>query len=94
MDQNQEIIQELKTINEKLEKLTNPSKVAMHNFISGTFRSLGMLFGTIIIGSIIIYFFSQIDFTKKITSWVEDTLTQISWQKIIAPQNQIIEQQQ
>lgn len=86
MDPNQEILQELKNINEKLEKFTKPSKVMWSNFLSGTFRSIGMLFGTIIIGSILIYFFSQLNFTKAVTGWVENTLSQIRWEKIVTPQ--------
>ncbi|MEI8067686.1 MAG: DUF5665 domain-containing protein [Candidatus Shapirobacteria bacterium] len=92
MDPNQEIISELKALNEKLDKVTKPSKLMWTNFLSGTFRSLGMLFGTIIIGSILIYIFSQVDFTKSVSKWVEDTLSQIRWEKIVTPQNEIIEQ--
>ena len=92
MDQNQEIISELKALNEKLDKITKPSKLMWTNFLSGTFRSLGMIFGTVVIGSILIYFFSQLDFTKAVSGWVENTLSQIKWEKIITPQISTLEQ--
>lgn len=92
MDQNQEILTELKNINQKLEKFTKPSKIMWTNFLSGTFRSIGMVFGTVIIGSILIYFFSQLNFTKAVTGWLENTLSQIKWEKIISPEVPTLEE--
>jgi len=90
MDQNQEILQELKNINKKIEIFTKPSKLIWLSFLSGTFRSLGTIFGTLIIASLLFYLFSQFDFTKSISSWMENTLNQINWEKIIVPQTSII----
>jgi hypothetical protein len=90
MDQNQEILQELKNINQKIEKFTKPTKFAWLNFLGGISHSLGTLFGTAIITLILIYVFSRFDFTKSISNWMENTLNQINWEKIIIPQTTII----
>jgi len=92
MDPNQEILQELKNINQKIEKFTKPSKSIWLNFINGTFHSLGTIFGTLVIASALIYLFSRFDFTKSISGWIEQTMSQINWTKIVAPQIQQIEQ--
>ena len=92
MDQNQEIIDELKNLNQKIEKFTKPSKFAWFNFIGGISHSLGTIFGTAIITLILVYIFSQFNFTKSISTWMEKTMSQVNWTKIIAPQNPTIEQ--
>jgi len=92
MDQNQEIIVQLQEVNKKLEKISNPFKFAWLNFFAGTFHALGTIFGTVIISGILIYIFSQLNFTKSISSWIEDTLTQVKWEKVITPQTQMIQQ--
>lgn len=86
MNQNQEIISELKEVNKKLEKISNPIKFAWLNFFAGTFHALGTIFGTVIISGILIYIFSQLNFTKSISIWLENTLSQVKWEKVIAPQ--------
>jgi hypothetical protein len=93
MDQNQEIISELKSINKKLEKLTKNSKFALRNFVGGTFNALGAVFGTLIVASALIYIFSRFNFTTSISKWIENTMSQINWTKIVSPQTQIIQQQ-
>jgi len=92
MDQNQEILQELKNINQKIEKFTKPSKSIWLNFLNGTFHSLGTIFGTLVIASALIYIFSQFNFTKSVSGWIEQTMSQINWTKIVTPQLQQIEQ--
>ncbi len=92
MDQNQEILSELKNINQKLEKITKTSKFAWFNFLGGISHSLGTIFGTVIIASALIYIFSQFNFTKSISNWLESALSQVKWEKIIAPQIQTIQQ--
>jgi hypothetical protein len=92
MDQNQEILTELKNINQKIEKFTKPSKFAWLNFIGGISHSLGTIFGTAIITVILIYIFSQFNFTKSISTWMENTLSQVKWEKIVSPQIPTIEQ--
>lgn len=94
MDQNQEIIDELKNLNQKIEKFTKPGKFAWLNFIGGISHSLGAIFGTAIITLALIYIFSQFDFTKSISNWMEKTMSQVNWTKIIAPQASTIEQTQ
>lgn len=83
---NSEILVELKKLNKRLDKLTKLSKVSFSNFISGTFHSLGAIFGTLIIASALIYFFSQFNFTSSISKWIENTMSQINWTKIVTPQ--------
>lgn len=92
MDPNQEILQELKNINQKIEKFIKPTKFAWLNFLGGISHSLGTIFGTAIITLILIYVFSQFNFTKSISSWMENTLSQIKWEKILIPQIQTIQQ--
>ena len=91
---NSEMLAELKKLNQRLDKLTKLSKVSFSNFISGTFHSLGAIFGTLIIASALIYVFSQFNFTSSISKWIENTMTQINWTKIITPQIQTSEQPQ
>jgi hypothetical protein len=71
MGQDQEILQELKIINKKLDKFTHPIKGAWYNFSSGMFRSLGYIFGTAIITSLILYFLSKSNFGQSISKWFE-----------------------
>ncbi|MDD2482746.1 MAG: DUF5665 domain-containing protein [Candidatus Shapirobacteria bacterium] len=92
MDSNQEILKELKNINQKIEKFTKPSKSIWLNFLNGTFHSLGTIFGTAIVTLILIYVFSQFNFTKSISTWMENTLSNVKWEKIFTPQIQQIKQ--
>lgn len=101
MDQNQEIISELKKLNQKIETINNnnrffifnasPSKFAFFNFLGGTFHALGTLFGTVIIASALVYVFSQFNLTASISSWIETTMSQVNWQKIVVPQNTTVQ---
>ncbi|MFA7675967.1 MAG: DUF5665 domain-containing protein [Candidatus Shapirobacteria bacterium] len=92
MDQNQEILTELKNINQKIEKFTKLSRFGWLNFIGGITRSLGTIFGTAIITLVLVYVFSQFNFTKSISTWMENTLSQIKWEKILTPQIPTLEQ--
>ena len=100
---------EVKKLNQKLDAVgsqnrfmvytTNPWKFASYNFIAGIFYSLGMLFGTAVIATVLVYFLGKMDFTRPLSQWVEKTLGQIKWEKIITiPSNtinqKIIEQEQ
>lgn len=88
---NIEILEELKKLNKQLEKANRLGKVSLSNFISGTFHSLGSIFGTLIIATALIYVFSSFNFTKSISSFIENTLSQVNFEKIIAPQIQQIQ---
>lgn len=83
---NSEILAELKKLNQNLHKLTKLSKVSFSSFINGTFHSLGTIFGTLVIASALIYIFSQFNFTKSISVFIENTMSQINWTKITNPQ--------
>jgi hypothetical protein len=87
MDTNQEILSELKKLNNRFFVFnTNPFKFGIFNFLGGTFHSLGTIFGTVIITSVLVYLFSRASFTKSISSWIENTLNQVKWEKILTPQ--------
>ena len=89
---NQEIINELKILNKKIDLITRPIRFTFLNFLAGTFHALGAIFGTLIITSAIIYIFSQFNLTKSISQWFENTLNQVNWSKIITPEPNKIEQ--
>jgi len=90
MDQNQEIIFELQKINKKIDNYTNPFKLSWSNFLAGTFHSLGTLFGTLIVASALVYVFSKFNFTTSISKWIENTMSQVNWTKVVAPPAQTI----
>ena len=84
---------EIKKLNQKLDRIggqnrfmvysTNPVKFGWYNFLAGIFYSLGILFGTAVIATSLLYFSSKYNFTNSITTWVETTLSQIKWEKIL-----------
>ena len=71
MENNQEIISQLESLNQKVEKFLNPKKMMWHNFLYGIFRALGYLFGTVVIASIIIYLLSQSKIGQSIQTWIQ-----------------------
>ncbi|MFA6518944.1 MAG: hypothetical protein WCV93_04855 [Candidatus Shapirobacteria bacterium] len=79
----EELLEQIKKLNQRLDYITNPFKNAGLNFVTGIFRSLGGLFGTIVIAGAFFYFFSKIDLVKPMTNWIETILSQIQWQKVI-----------
>lgn len=101
MDQNKEIISEIEKLSKKIEDInhnrffvfsSNPLKFILFNFLAGAFRSLGAIFGTLIIASALVYVFSRVTITKSISSWIENNLSQINWEKIIDPQRQKLQE--
>ncbi len=46
--------------------------------------TLGSLFGTAIIVSIVVYILGKIDFIQPITTWIEKVMSGIDWQKILS----------
>lgn len=100
---------EVKKLNQKLDSIgsqnrfmiysASPWKFGWYNFIAGIFYSLGMLFGTAIVATVLVYLLGKMDFTRPLSVWVEKTLSQIKWEKIISvPTNtlnqKVIEQNQ
>lgn len=71
LDPQQEILQQLKKLNYKLDKMTDPWKNAWSNFLYGVFRALGYIFGTAIIAASILYIASQLTIGKNIINWFE-----------------------
>jgi len=79
----EELLEQIRKINQKLDYITNPFKNAGYNFVAGVFRSLGGLFGTIVVASTFFYFFSKVDLVKPMTAWIENVLSQIQWERVI-----------
>lgn len=85
---------EIKKLNQRLDQIgsqnrfmiysVNRWKFASYNFWAGVFYSLGMLFGTAVIATVLVYFLGKMDFTKPLSQWVEKTLGGIRWEKIIS----------
>jgi len=63
---NAKLIQEIKKLTEQLELQNRPFKRIRTAFVSGIFTALGYLFGTVVVGALIIYIFSRLSFTKNI----------------------------
>jgi len=72
MENNQEIINQLESLNQKVEKILSPKKMIWHNFLFGISRALGYLFGMIIIASLIAFLLSKISIGQYITDWIQD----------------------
>lgn len=93
MKSREQLVLEIKKLNEKLGAINNrsqymiynanPFKFFVFNFIAGVSHALGTLFGMIIITAVIIYFLSRINVMSAINSWLEDTMSQVKWEKII-----------
>ncbi len=101
METNEKIAIELQELNSKLDELSSsknrymvfssrPLKFMWFNFMAGMFHMLGMIFGTAIMVSIFIYLFSRFNFTKPISNWIESTLKQVSWEKVVPQPSTII----
>lgn len=91
--ENEQLIAEIKKLNEKLANINhnsqymvynaNPFKFMFFNFLAGVSHALGTLFGTIVVTAIIIYFLSRINLMGAINNWLENTMSEIRWEKII-----------
>ena len=87
------LAKELRKLNQNINELrhsgkfmlysANPFKFALMNFIAGAFHSLGGLFGYIVIFGAFIFFMSKVNLNQLITNWVESTLGQINWEKVM-----------
>ena len=85
MTQDEEILAELKKLNLNLQKNNNHFKRSWASFLNGTFYALGAIFGTLIIASALIYLFSRFNITASISKFIENTMEQINWTKIVSP---------
>ena len=78
MDQNQEIIDELKNLNQKIEKFTKPSKFSWFNFIGGIAWGLGVTVGISLIAyllGLVLRAFEAMPFIgERLADIVEHTL--------------------
>lgn len=96
-EDNKELTKELKKLNKNLDEIktsgkyliysANPLKFGLFNFIAGIFHVLGKIFGYIVIFGVVAYFFSQYNITKTVSQWLEKTLQQVRWERIIIPQS-------
>lgn len=71
MNPDEEIINQLQKINQRLDQLSNSRKIIVREFVSGIFRSFGSFLGTSIIILISIYFLSQINFGQTINDFIQ-----------------------
>lgn len=82
MTPNEELLIELKKINQRLDLIANPFRHAWFSFRAGIFQSLGNLFGTVIIATLVVYLFSQLQLGQAFTQWfqslIESTVTQLT----------------
>ena len=85
MTPEQEILAELKKINDQLAKQSNG---VGKNFLLGFFHSLGTFVGYIAIVLILAYFASKFNFMAIMSKSFEDMMSQINWTKIV-PQPKI-----
>jgi len=84
---------ELKNLNKHLKELknsgkhmiysANPFKFGLYNFIAGIFHSLGALFGYLVIFGAIAFLFSQFNVNNLMSKWVENTLQNVNWNKVV-----------
>ena len=66
--------EQLAKISSKLDRLTNPAKLAGLQFIAGIFHSLGSLFGTAIIAGVVVYLFSQMNLSASINKYIQSLI--------------------
>ena len=93
MKEQKELTSEIKKLNNQLEGLrnsgkhmiysANPFKFSLFNFLAGIFHTLGSLVGYIIIVCLAAYLLSRVNINELISKWMENTLGQIEWEKII-----------
>lgn len=89
----QQLTEEVKKLNSKIDEIknsgklmiysANPFKFAVFNFIAGIFNTLGSLFGYLVIFGIAAYFLSQINLGNVVTGWLEKTMGQVDWNKVV-----------
>ncbi len=94
MEGEKELVNEIKKLNEKLDQLTSsgkymiysasPAKFSFFNFLAGIFHSLGSLIGYVIIFAVAAVFLSRINLPALVGKWVESTMSQINWGKVIS----------
>lgn len=92
-EENKQLTKELKELNKHLKELKNsgkhmiysasPFKFGFFNFLAGIFHALGSLFGYLIIFGAVAYFLSQANLGNLMSKWVENTLQQVNWNKIM-----------
>jgi hypothetical protein len=86
MNTDEEILVELQKLNKKIDNYTNPFKFSWSKFWGGTFSSLGAIFGTVVIASVVVYLFSKFNVTQSFSKWIENTMSQVNWTKVTTSQ--------
>ncbi|MFA7301157.1 MAG: hypothetical protein WC069_02520 [Candidatus Shapirobacteria bacterium] len=66
--------QQLILINQKLDRITNPFKVAGLQFTAGIFRAFGNLFGTILIAVLVYYVFSSLNLGEYLNQYIQNLI--------------------
>jgi hypothetical protein len=80
MDYQPDILNQLKEINQKLQKLPGLGKNMWSNFLLGISKSFGYLFGMIIVTLLIAYIFSRLNISQYINDWIKDNQSTLNYQ--------------
>lgn len=73
MTENEQIVNELRQINQSLKKLTF-DKTPFFNFLNGFLHSFGAFLGNVLIFALIFYILSRINFGEILTNWLKSAI--------------------
>ena len=68
------IEEQLAIISRKLDRITNPLKVAGLQFTAGIFHSFGNLVGTILIAALVFYVFSSLNLGEYLNKYIQNLI--------------------
>lgn len=68
------IEEQLAIISRKLDRITNPLKVAGLQFTAGIFHAFGNLVGTIIIAALVFYVFSSLNLGEYLNKYIQNLI--------------------
>ena len=98
--ENQTLSKEIRELNSHLKELrssgkyliysANPFKFGLFNFLAGIFHALGTFVAYGLVFGVAAYFLSQFDFAGLMSRFLENSLDQVQWDKVV-PQYQLPE---
>lgn len=68
------IEEQLVIISRKLDRITNPLKVAGLQFTAGIFHAFGNLIGTILIAALVFYVFSSLNLGEYLNKYIQNLI--------------------
>lgn len=68
------IEEQLIIISKKLDRITNPFKVAGLQFTAGIFHAFGNLVGTILIAALVFYVFSSLNLGEYLNKYIQNLI--------------------